>query len=443
MCNSAPLIAMRFRGLAGLLLFAGVLAACGNAERAEPERRPSHVEALDMYSLPVWTLEEEFRIGSLDDPDVGFSQPTIGGIRRDGTFFVMEHQDLQVRAYDTDGQPVWRVGRRGDGPGEFRAFNGFGLIGDTIWVMDRRRVSLFDGRGRLLETRVLPDSDIAVRVAGVAPGFFARDGLLRYALTGLLPDGSFLATRSVYRQSLPVDPGVMRVDVPLLRIDSRGQAVDTIGYEWGYPFAYENERGGHFLAYPVDTVRFQLGDVGTADVLIVELPEQVLDADGRTTTRIIRIADGDTVFARTVSFFPTIKTREQQLEYMLTGLDSRRASELRNQLPTYPEIQPPVHRFGLIQFPNSVWLACNDPRQHDEPAGIGQGRWLVVDLSAGPVALAYGGRGQLVSHDGERFWAVVRDEPGEKPPTTGAEIYERQGRVPFIARYRVNREPIH
>ena len=90
MCNSAPLIAMRFRGLVGGLLFAGVLAACGNAERAEPERRPSHVEALDMYSLPVWTLEEEFRIGSLDCPDVGFSGPGIAGVGRDGTLFVVE-----------------------------------------------------------------------------------------------------------------------------------------------------------------------------------------------------------------------------------------------------------------------------------------------------------------------------------------------------------------
>ena len=49
----------------------------------------------------------------------------------------------------------------------------------------------------------------------------------------------------------------------------------------------------------------------------------------------------------------------------------------------------------------------------------------------------------MASHDGDRFWRVVRDEPGEGRPTTAQEFLERMGRVPFIARYRLNREPTH
>jgi hypothetical protein len=83
--------------------------------------------AYDIEGLPRLALVEELRIGSLKDPDHGFS--AVGGVDVDdeGRFYVFERQDLQIRVYSRDGVLLNRVGGRGDGPGEFRNPATFGV----------------------------------------------------------------------------------------------------------------------------------------------------------------------------------------------------------------------------------------------------------------------------------------------------------------------------
>src|SRR5690606_39868424 len=80
-----------------------LLVSCGGAASDED----SFVE-----DLPQLTLTEELRIGSVDDPDAGFSQ--IGGVTigPDGSQYVIEQQDYQVREFDAQVMLVLRFGRQ-------------------------------------------------------------------------------------------------------------------------------------------------------------------------------------------------------------------------------------------------------------------------------------------------------------------------------------------
>lgn len=96
---------------------------------------------------------------------------------------MLESQDLQIRAYDTDGKPLWRVGRRGSGPGEFQGTHDFGLIGDTIWVVDQnlRRITFFDFDGELLGTTLVYPGHVMVQIDGARTDY--PQGLVQYRPT--------------------------------------------------------------------------------------------------------------------------------------------------------------------------------------------------------------------------------------------------------------------
>ena len=64
-----------------------------------------------------------------------------------GQLFVAQPVDLSVPVFDSAGNLVRRIGREGEGPGEFLRISGIGFLGDTLWVADRRllRVTFFLG----------------------------------------------------------------------------------------------------------------------------------------------------------------------------------------------------------------------------------------------------------------------------------------------------------
>ena len=63
--------------VAGLVLTAALV---GCAE----DQRESATEGIDVDALPILTLQEELRIGSLEDPDYGFSRIRGVDVDRDG-----------------------------------------------------------------------------------------------------------------------------------------------------------------------------------------------------------------------------------------------------------------------------------------------------------------------------------------------------------------------
>jgi len=115
-----------------------------------------NLEAPDLDLLPRLTLEEVSRIGSVDDPDFGFSRIGSVDVDRDGNVWLFEWVAGELRVYSPNGDLLRRVGRRGDGPGEFSQYASptLGLLGDTVWTFDTnsRRLTLFNRSGEVLST---------------------------------------------------------------------------------------------------------------------------------------------------------------------------------------------------------------------------------------------------------------------------------------------------
>jgi hypothetical protein len=199
-----------------------------------------------------------------------------------------------ILVFGTDGTVQRRIGREGDGPGEFRSFNSIDLLpGDSLFV--------FDGQQQRATVFLPYTADVAYTVRLRQPGFvFAMGirpirgtqgfiGLYRTAVGDVR--GTDLVRRDVIRVLNP-DGSVRRDSVLTLRepelaeLDGPGGH----GYFWP-PFA---RRGlvafgpdGRIYSAWSDTARIDIHDVngraaGTirpkVDARALPLPEQVVDS---------------------------------------------------------------------------------------------------------------------------------------------------------------------
>ena len=99
------------------------------------------------------TLGDEpiFRVGN-DESDEATWFSTVRGVGRlsDGSVAVLDRLSAEIRIFDANGRHVRSMGRRGEGPGEFRsAWKLWVLPGDTLWAGDYRpwRYNVFTADG--------------------------------------------------------------------------------------------------------------------------------------------------------------------------------------------------------------------------------------------------------------------------------------------------------
>jgi len=102
-------------------------------------------------ALPKWTAMRELRI----DGEAQNLVP-VGRLAVDtsGRIYAMQLQDLNIRVFKADGTAERTIGRKGNGPGEFRDLGAMGLFGDTLWTWDAEleRVSFFGTASKPLHT---------------------------------------------------------------------------------------------------------------------------------------------------------------------------------------------------------------------------------------------------------------------------------------------------
>lgn len=135
-------------------------------------------------------LVEDWRLdgNEQDFPAIGFV--TVG---RDGVLVIPIDADMKLRFYDSTGVLKQTVGRRGDGPGEFRRLAKVGWIHDTLWVNDliSRRFSLFTRDGRFIRSIVMPQaSDITAPPAGSSK-------VISFTAWSLTPDSHVVGAASI------------------------------------------------------------------------------------------------------------------------------------------------------------------------------------------------------------------------------------------------------
>ncbi len=134
--------------------------------------------------MQSWSVVEELRIGSVDDPETSLTRVNGLAIGPQGHVYIAQPQDGQIRIYDRDGRFIRAFGGRGNGPGEFTRLLAIGLLADTVYALniDPARVSLFTLEGEHIKTTLLaapPADDYGILVPFM-----------------LFPDGTGVASRA-------------------------------------------------------------------------------------------------------------------------------------------------------------------------------------------------------------------------------------------------------
>jgi hypothetical protein len=159
-------------GLSLIPLSILALAACGRSDRPEAhhtfrtvvedgvsvainEGGPRYREELFDYEL-LLTLREDEREESL------LYNPSEFLIGEDGRFYVADSGNDRIAVFDQQGRYDHAIGRRGSGPGEFRAFRLEEVQTGVVTTFDflNGTVCRFTTDGRLIESRSLPGGQL-------------------------------------------------------------------------------------------------------------------------------------------------------------------------------------------------------------------------------------------------------------------------------------------
>ena len=105
-------------------------------------------------------LVEELRIGSLDGPCDAFGQAFSLAVDDAGRTYVADLQANEIHVFSAQGECIRKIGRAGEGPGEFGMLAGIAWQPPGyLWAMDalRNRLTVFDSVGSPLETHRVGD----------------------------------------------------------------------------------------------------------------------------------------------------------------------------------------------------------------------------------------------------------------------------------------------
>ena len=314
-----------------------------------------HTGAAPPGTLESWSLSEEpsVVIGGADERE-GYLLHRIFGATRlgDGRIVVANGSSLELKYFDPEGRHLFNAGGQGEGPGEFRVFQGFTrLPGDSVLVESWSKLTRFgpDGRHESTSEYELPPRERCTSLEGGQH---------------LLPDGSILLVISVTVNSECPEPSEPRPPATIARFEPATGLLDTIavlpdaekvyGIESQYAYAKN-------LVHGVGRDRVYLGDTGsntilamgyggdTLAILPVPFEAAAVPADAREKAFEDRewTGGGETITERTTFIYPEDYPRYARLVA---------APGDRVWVMAYPSLKDPVMRWVLVNPQYSLRL---------------------------------------------------------------------------------------
>ena len=136
--------------------------------------------AKPLYGPEAFSLVEELSIGGDASPDALLASITSIAEGPDGSIYVLDLDDRNVKAFDRDGKYLRTISRQGQGPGELSApVSVHWTVGGELAVVDaRRRILFFDAGGKHLRDVPAVDLsfyDIRPDTKGNYYGYFVDD----------------------------------------------------------------------------------------------------------------------------------------------------------------------------------------------------------------------------------------------------------------------------
>jgi hypothetical protein len=345
---------------------------------------------------------EEVRIGSLEDPVLGFSQIRQVRVSENGDVFVLEGQAREVRVFTAQGEPIRVLGGVGQGPGEFSRPMSLGLLGDTLWVTDllNRRVTWFGPDGSVLFSTPAPgvaydtgDPSISVSLVPARPrpdGLIESDrGMMSYMLNGAL---------SPYQY-------------PVLLFSRDGEVMDTMRWETSEPFTGYFEVGGRGGYAPVlESPRPWKATPPDGGVVIVDW--QVSEDGSEGWMEVVKTdLSGDTLYSQRLNFTPLsvpghvadslIEPRlEAATVYGVTEAEMQAALRAAITLPEYRAPIRTIHGGS----DGTLWLQSNTSSSDAND-------WIAIDRDGDPIGgLRLPRRMTIADSAYPIVWAIETDE---------------------------------
>lgn len=365
--------------------------------------------------MPRLASAEEIRIGSVNDPDIGFTRIGAVVVDDDANVYVIEPTEREVRVYDPQGSLVRRIGRQGSGPGEFETPTAFGMPGDTLWVNDirNRRITLFTRDGDLMNSFTTTPVPIET-IPGLSVMLIAN---------GLAKDGTLTSSWMI---AMTRDPPTDTIMIPVVRMDTTGAILDTIRHvPWAFPQRATIMAGNREIPLPSTPSAGSLDHAGSdGSMFALDRPLAGNAEEGVfTVTRID--PTGDTVYSVPYRYRPRVYDdtvvngiiRPHAATYAeRTGTEADVLEAQLRQALVLPPFQPGIAALESGQD-GSLWLRTADD-------GGALAHWIILnpDGSArGVVDLPRGATLHWI--DGDVSWAAVPDDVD----------------VPWLVRYRVTR----
>lgn len=371
-------------------------------------------ESPSTAGIPEWRLERDLTIGSIDDPEQSLTAAGTLTVDEEGTIYLAQPRDHQIRLYSRSGDFLAVIGREGQGPGEFSSIGYLGWLGDTLYVGDsgNQRISFFGRDGSFLRS---------IRLAwSVIDNVFTPRTVSR-----VLRDGTVLVQPSFASRLLADGTITSR---PLFRMDTTGTLLRTVAETSleNSQLSIQRGTGGLYGSQPfADAPLLALAPSGEF-VVVLDRTAATQDRGAAMQLRKITV-DGDTAFTREIPYSPIPLPGEVVDSLLAARAESfanspmfgsvREAREALNDAVFIPSYYPPASRI-LVASSGEIWV------QRENVSGS-ERRWDILSPEGDPV-----GRvvlpGSTRIHDSKNgwLWATELDELD----------------VTYVVRYRILRD---
>ena len=414
------------------LVALGALCACAPGIQAQRSDTIVRLAGKPVHS-GVATLVEEITIGVTSGAEeYMFGEIADVAVGRDGSVFIYDRQVPAVRQYDVSGEYLRTFGHAGQGPGEYRAVSGIGVLPDgrvLIWDTSGWRINVYAATGELLESWRTPSGMSAGGVASSARAMIVDTaGIIWLRRRGAIDRERLTSRPELYERrrsdGTVIDsigrPPFPRAELTLSATDPSGRARRSVDVPFSAPLVWRVSPLGHLVTAIPERYAFELlipGAMSPAPSPNAWQPGQSIvsvrrDVKPEPVTRHERdsarteVIEGMRRLDRGWSWSgPDIPSTRPLYRDLAIGMDGR------IWVPIVPEVTP---RLGTISGPGRVGVGPAGPppaMTRREPPKPRAALYDVFEPSGtylGQVQVPP--RTSVAASRGDQLWAVVYDE---------------------------------